>query len=231
MSKIFAALLLSAGIALSGYFVAYGVVESRKPVRSVQVKGLAERTVKSDEAIWTLNFKLVNEQLPELYQSLEQTQKKVRDFLEKEGFAATAINMSPVTVTDNQSVNYSQNQNMPRYSADAGLTISTAEVDKVTQSLQNTGALVEQGVVVTGSSVVYRFNGLNDIKPDMLNEATLNAYEAAQSFASNANAQLADIRRAVQGLFTISDANSSYDSGAAVLKKVRVVTSVEYGLH
>ncbi len=231
MPKIVAAILLSIGIALGGYFVSYGIMESRKPVRTVQVKGLAERIVKSDQAIWTLNFKLVNNQLPELYQNLSQTQKKIQAFLVQEGFKAQEMNMNPVTVTDNQSVNYNQNQNLPRYSADAGLTVSTTEVDKVTRSMQKTGALVEQGIVLTTSSVLYRFNALNDIKPEMLTDATDNANEAAQSFATNSKSQLGDIRRATQGLFTISDANSNYDSGNDVMKKVRVVTTVEYNLH
>lgn len=230
MSKIITGIVLALGIALSGFFVAYGVVESRKSMRSVQVKGLAERIVKSDQAVWTLNFKLVNNALPALYKDLSQAQEKIRQFLKQRGFKEGDINLNPVTLNDNQSVNYNQNQNLPRYSADSGISVATKEVDAVGSGMQETGLLVEQGIVLTSSSVVYRFNGLNSIKPEMLTDATDSAYEAAQSFATNAKTQLGAIRRATQGLFTIQDATSNYDSGTEVMKKIRVVTTVEFAL-
>ena len=230
MPKIIVGIVLAMGIALSGFFVAYGVVESRKTMRSVQVKGLAERIVKSDQAIWTLNFKLVNNELPALYKDLSQAQQKIMQFLKQRGFDAKEVNVNPITLTDNQSVNYNQNQNLPRYSADSGISVATSLVDAVAKGMQETGILVEQGIVLTSSTVLYRFNGLNAIKPEMLTDATDNAYEAAQSFATNAKTQLGVIRRATQGLFTIQDATRNYDSGNDVMKKVRIVTTVVFGL-
>lgn len=229
-SKILAALLIGIGVASSGYFIADGLMESRKYTRFIQVKGLAERVVKADQAIWTIHFKLVNDDLAALYQGLETTQNKTRAFLQKAGFKDNEISVDTVTVTDNQSNSYNQNENLPRYSADGGLTIGTSEVDRVLQTAQKTGELVQQGIVVTSSSAIYRYTSLNDIKPQMLDDATASAHEAAMSFASHAKAQLGDIRRAMQGLFTIADANSTYDSGTSIMKKVRVVTTVEYQL-
>lgn len=229
-SKIIAALLIGLGFATSGLFIGKGLIESRQATKLVQVKGLAEKIVKADEAIWTINLKLVNNELPALYQSIDDAQSKTRLFLIKQGFNATEISMNPVSVTDNQSVSYNQNQGMPRYSADTGLTVSTTNIDRVAASLQRTGDLVQQGIVVTASNAIYRFNDLNRIKPGMLEEATNSAHNAAQSFAKDAHSVLGDIRHAVQGLFTISDANSNYDSGNSIMKKVRVVTTVEYQL-
>lgn len=229
-SKIIASLILGCGFASSGYFISKGLTDSRQYSRFVEVKGLAERVVKSDEGVWTLSIKLVNSKLPDLYQSIDEAQSKTRQFLIKQGFKDVDISTNPVSVMDNQSVSYNQNQDMPRYSADTGLSVSTQAVDQVALALQKTGELVQQGIVVTGSNAIYRFSGLNAIKPVMLNEATQNAHDAARSFASNADASLGYIRRATQGLFTITDANSNYDSGSAIMKKVRVVTTVEYQL-
>ena len=228
--KMIAALVLACGIATSGFFIATGLSDARQYTRFVQVKGLAERVVKSDEAIWTVNIKLLNNELPALYKSIDEAQNKVRQFLTSQGFKATEISMNPVSVTDNQGVSYNQNQNMPRFSADTGLTVSTTNVDLVASITQKTGDLVQQGIVVTASTALYRYNDLNAIKPALLEEATQSARLAAESFAQDAKTSLGDIRRAMQGLFTISDANSSYDSGNAIMKKVRVVTTVEYQL-
>ena len=230
ITKIFAAALLGSGVALSGYFIAQGITGTRDYARFVEVKGLAERVVKADEAIWTINLKLVNNDMPALYQAIDDAQSKSRRFLIKQGFKDSEIMTNPVSVVDNQSVSYNQNQAMPRYSADTGLTLSTSNVDSVAAAIQKTGDLVQQGIVITASNAIYRFNALNSVKPNMLNEATQSAHEAAETFATNAKTALGYIRHASQGLFTISDANSSYDSGNSVMKKVRVVTSVEYQL-
>lgn len=229
-SKIIAALVLACGIAVSGFFIAKGLEDARQYTRFVQVKGLAERVVKADEAIWTVNIKLVNNELPALYKAIDDAQGKARQFLITQGFKEAEISMNPVSVTDNQSVSYNQNQNMPRFSADTGLTVSTSHVDQVASTAQKTGDLVQQGIVVTAANAIYRYNDLNAIKPALLEEATESAHLAAESFAKDAKTSLGEIRRAMQGLFTISDANSSYDSGNAIMKKVRVVTTVEYQL-
>jgi hypothetical protein len=229
-SRMLPALILGVGFALSGFFIANGLIESRKYTHFVEVKGLAERVVKSDEGIWTINIKLVNNDLPALYKSIDDAQAKTRLFLTNQGFKANEMSTNPVSVTDNQSVSYNQNKEMPRYSADTGLTVATANVDQIALAAQKTGELVQQGVVVTTSNTIFRFNGLNSIKPAMLDEATESAHNAAQSFASNAKSSLGSIRRAMQGLFTINDANSNYDSGNSIMKKVRIVTTVEYQL-
>jgi uncharacterized protein len=228
--KTFSALVLSCGIALGGFFISTGLSDARQYSRFVQVKGLAERIVKSDEAIWTVNIKLVDNELPALYKDIDEAQIKARKFLISRGFKETEISMNPVSVTDNQSVAYNQNQNMPRFSADTGVTVSTNNVDLVSSIAQKTGDLVQQGIVVTTATALYRYNNLNTIKPALLEEATKSAHLAAQSFANDAKTSLGDIRHAMQGMFTISDANSSYDSGNAIMKKVRVVTTIEYQL-
>ncbi len=47
------------------------------------------------------------------------------------------------------------------------------------------------------------FLRLNDIKPQMLEEATRNATAAAQEFAKSSNSKVGKIRRAQQGVFSI----------------------------
>ncbi len=231
MSKLISAFLIALGISLSGFFISQGFVESRKPSRYVEVKGLAEKVVKSDQAILTINFRLVNNDLSALYQSLSATQKKIRQFLQDEGFTDKEISTNPINVVDNQSNNYNQNTNVPRYTADSGMTVATNHVDLVRASVQKTGNLVEQDIVVTSANAQYRFISLNNIKPAMLTKATKNAREAAESFAKNAQLSVGTIRRAIQGLFSIHDEGQNYDSGGAVYKKVRVVTTVEYQLN
>jgi len=228
MQKIISYLLLSLGLMTSGLFIGYGFYASKGLNQTVEVKGLAEQIVKADEALWTINIKLVNNDLSALYRSIDDAQKKVIKFLTQSGFSDLEINVNPLMVVDNQSNTFNQNTNVVRYSADTGITVNSNKVDLVSEKLQQTGDLVAEGIVVTGSNALYRFNGLNNIKPAMLVEAIKNAREAANTFALNANAKLGKIRHASQGLFTINDHNSNFDSGVSIMKKIRVVTSIDY---
>ena len=155
-SKIPSAIILSLGLGFAGYFVGQGFLGSKLHSQSVEVKGLAERTVKSDEAVWTINFKFVNNDLSQLYEGVSKSQAEAKKFLLAEGFKEQEIFMNPISVVDNQSVGYNQNQDIPRFSADSGITLSTQNVDLVASALQKTGSLVKQGVVVTSSNVGYK---------------------------------------------------------------------------
>lgn len=230
MLRLTSTLILSTGIALSGLFIGLGFLNAKHPLQYVEVKGLAEEIVKSDEGIWTLNIKLVNNDLNALYENISKAQQATREFLIHQGFKAEELSMNPVSVVDNQSVSYNTNQEMPRYSADTGVTVSSHQVDQIANAIQKTGDLVQQGVVVTSSNATYRFSQLNEIKPKMLEAATQSARVAAESFAKDSHTSLGGIHHASQGLFTITDANSSFDSGNSILKKVRIVTTVEYQL-
>ena len=65
-----------------------------------------------------------------------------------------------------------------------------------------------------------------DREPAMIEEATRNAREVAARFAQDSDSTLGKIRTASQGLFTIQDR----DSNTPQIKKVRVVSTVEYYL-
>ena len=74
--------------------------------------------------------------------------------------------------------------------------------------------------------VEYLFSRLNEVKPEMIEEATRNAREVASKFAEDSNSRLGKIRQASQGQFSIEprDTNNPH------IKKVRVVSTVEYYL-
>jgi hypothetical protein len=76
------------------------------------------------------------------------------------------------------------------------------------------------------SQVQYLFTELNSIKPQMIEEATKNAREAAEKFAIDSDSKVGKIKRATQGMFSINDR----DMNTPYRKIVRVVTTVEYYL-
>ena len=103
------------------------------------------------------------------------------------------------------------------------------KVSAVKAAAENTLELMGNGISVSSdydSRVIYDFNGLNQIKPEMIALATQNAREAAEQFARDSHSKVGKINSATQGLFTIEDAASGLED----VKRVRVVTTVVYNL-
>lgn len=221
--------LIAVGLALGGMFIAGGMVKFKKLDRSVEVRGLAERVVESDQAIWSMGYSASGEQLGEVNNKVLQIQAAVLKFLEEQGFKAEEILKQPASISDRTTQEYGPSKG-PRFIGRGNITVSSMRVKEVTQASQQTDELLKRGIALTSSSVNYYFTDLNSIKPAMLEEAARSARESAEGFAKNANATVGGIRRATQGLFSIGSPLSDYDSGASLQKKVRVVTQIDFYL-
>ncbi len=229
-THIFPALLLAIGIALSGFFVAHSLYARQMFYRYVSVKGLAEKIVKADQADWQISFSYADDILNNVYQKTAESQTKIKDFLHNKGFSDSEIEIKPVEITDNQSTGYSQNVNAKRYNGNESIIVQSNNVDLVKSTIQHIGDLVKTGVIINNTSVQYRFTNLNAIKLDMLTQATNNAKQAAEIFARISHSKLGGIKSASQGLFTIQSARGNAYDESSIMKKVRVVTTIEYFL-
>ena len=153
------------------------------------------------------------------------------DFLTSNGIPQEEITVSPASVTDMQAERYGYNNEDPfRYKAVSVVTVASDKIDLVRSLMTKQGDLLKKGVVIAGDDyqfqTVFSFNGLNDIKPEMVAEATKNARATAQKFAEDSDSKIGKIRSASQGQFTISDR----DQNTPHIKIVRVVTTIEYSL-
>ena len=77
------ALLIGIGLALGGWFVGAGFVKSRLGVRSVTVKGLAERDVRADLALWPLRFVATGNVLADVRAKIVADEAAVRAYYDR----------------------------------------------------------------------------------------------------------------------------------------------------
>ena len=237
--KKFGALILAAGIALGGFFPGYYYYQAKINANSVTVKGLAEKEVRADMAIWTMQFVVNGNNLSELQTKITKQAQTIVEFLKKRGFNDSEISLSPITTNDLLSNPYqnADQTNGRRFILTQSVDLQTTKVDLVADSLSATNELIGKGIVFTqdyngGSRATFLFTKLNDIKPQMLEEATQNAKEAALQFAKNSGTEVGKIKRASQGVFSIQprvEADNVRES-QQIDKKVRVVSTVEYWL-
>ena len=90
--------------------------------------------------------------------------------------------------------------------------------------------LLNKGITIVNnyySQPSFTFNGLNDIKPEMIETATKNARAVALKFAEDSGSKLGKIKSASQGTFSINER----DSNTPYMKQVRIVTYVDYYLN
>jgi uncharacterized protein len=232
-SPIIAAIVLAIGLAVTGGLIADGLVHLRSSERVVTVRGLSERDVKADLAIWQIPYTVTDNDLSVAQTLMDEQGKKVEAFLEKQGLPAGEVKVSRVDVTDLLAQQYRpDNIQNGRYILTKVYMVRTTNVDLVDTMFRNVGDLIKDGVILAqGSAPTYVFTKLNDVKPAMIAEATKSAREAAQKFAEDSGAQVGDIKSASQGLFQILNRDDDNQMESAVIdKKVRVVTSVDYYL-
>ena len=234
--KIVAVIILAAGIALGGCFIGKGFYKSRSADRYVTVKGLAEVSVTADMAFWPIRFSVSGDDLTVAMNSIRENERVVRKFLVDHGINAADITVNNFEVSDRRADPYNNNNQGSRYIINQVLLARTGEPEKIATALQNVAQLTEAGVIITsnyyGMQPNYLFTKLNDLKPQMIADATANARLSAEQFAKDSGSTLGSIRRANQGQFQIlpRDQMESAAEQQQINKIVRVVTTIEYQL-
>ncbi len=230
---IFSFGLTTSGYALGDGFRRYKLAEQR----TVSVRGVSERNVTADLATWSISFAHEGTELGSVQQSADRQARLVRAFLQRSGFR-------PDDVTDSD-VSLSREQPTDRYGAPVGpqkvtvrrsIQLRTSDVIRARSAYAGQHALLRDGVERSGSSISYTFTKLNDLKPEMIAEATRNARRSAERFARDSGATVGRIKSASQGYFSVGardgeecdDCGSS--GGSTPVQKVRVVTTIDYDI-
>lgn len=222
-------LILALGLVVAASVIGDAVRDSRMADRFVEVKGLAEREVMADLAIWPVSYMVSANTLEELSSELDRNDQAVLAYLASHGFEGSEISRTPPRINDQWSQAYGSQRPDTRFTAERTLTLRTTRVAEARAALEEATQLLESGVVLApswGSTVQFLFTGLEALKPEMIAQATADARRAATQFAEDSGSDVGNIRTARQGFFSISELDPSMPE----LKTVRVVTTVEYFL-
>lgn len=222
----FSAAVLSIGMICMGLLVAQGLKQFNRNERVIYVRGLAEKEVESNFAVWKISFLVSSSKLDEVRASFPLKQKIVQNFLTANGFKDDEISKSS-SIRDRQAQDYGAEKS-DRYVASSTLTVKTNNVKQVEKAVQGVDELLKNGIVMTSNKVEYFFTELNQVKPVMLDEATRNAKEAATGFANSMNVKVGTLKTASQGVFSIENTIDGDYESSSLRKKVRVVTQVEF---
>jgi len=234
---------LLVGLTAGGYFIGKGAARFKSDTRIVTVKGLVEKEVKADQAVWTLGLRRASDNLKDAHEKITADREVTLAFLRKQGFKDEEIERHPTRTLDKLAREYTQPQGSDRfrYVVTTAIVVKTPNVDLVRTALGSTEELLKSGVVLDGeheggaANPRYIVSKFNDLRPQLLAEATKNARATAQQFASDAGAMVGNIRSANQGMIQIFGIDGNDESGpfsptSTPVKKIRVVSTFEFDL-
>ncbi len=185
----------------------------------VSVKGLSEKIVPADNAVWSINFQIKSNDVNKLYNQIEKDIAIIKSFLKKEGFTDNEISVAPINIWQD-----TYNNAAYRYTSNTDISVYTKKVALVKKASAKTRQLLNKGIIMNQNNIEYTFSNLNSIKPEMIAEATKNAKKSAAQFAKNAGTSVGRLVRANQGVFSITEK----DPASPEWKKVRVVSTLRY---
>lgn len=219
------------GMTVFGLLMGYTIRSIKQFDRFVTVRGLSEREVSADLVIWPITFTVSDNDLLYLQNQIQKSRGTVQEFLKTSGFDPSEYSNEPPQITDSESMpeSYENNKRRFRYRANTSILLRSTQVAKVKNAMETSDTLVQQGIALSPdyeSKPRFLFTGLNQIKPEMVQEANRNARQAAEKFAEDSDSRITTIRRASQGLFEIND----LDQSSPDRKTVRVVTTVDFYL-
>lgn len=223
-------IFLSFAIIISAVILGYSAILATQPKPSVLVRGLAQREVDANLAIWRMSYSLGSNELSTLQSEINTKNAIITEFLLAHGLDSDDFSTLPASITDTSLDMYSDKSRISyTYLATATTLVRTSKIKELQAAFKDSQALISSGIAIKQdyeNKINYEFTALNEIKPAMIEEATKNAREAAAKFAKDSNNEVGKIKNATQGLFSIENASGGLEDK----KTVRVVTQVEYYL-
>jgi hypothetical protein len=223
-----AAGILAIGLIAGGYLLGDGLLRAKDAERAVTVRGLAERDVTADLATWTISYSATATDLAEAQAKMRRDTQAIEAFFKELGFPADALQPTGANVSS------FTNEGLTTFTVRQRLALRTEDVARAQKAVARQFDLVGRGVLLEeGSAMAYTFTKLNDVKPEMVAEATKDARAAAEQFAEDSGSGVGKIRDATQGYFTIEARDGEtggWGMADSPYKKVRVVTTVSFSL-
>jgi uncharacterized protein len=231
--NVVAAFFVAIGLAVAGYFISQTIYNSKVALNTAESKGLAERRVLSDRANWSIDFSEVGSsrgQVTSLYNLAEEHQNIIVKLLKDNGFGDDEIKIGVINYNYREYRDDNQKLVDQKHILVGTISVETEKVNKIAEVRGKVNKLIVQGINLENHQPQYYFTKLNEIKPEMLSEATKNARAAANEFAKNADVEVGGIRTALQGGFYIRDAGEEYGDSRKIEKDIRVVTTITFYL-
>jgi len=231
-------IFLALGVIVSAIVIAKTVERVKFQNQRIQVKGYAERIITSDIAVWKGKISARSPELVNAYNKLQADLEKVLSYLKQQGFNEETVDISSVTTTPQ----YKRTEKgvitnaVEGYVLGQTVGLTSPNVEQIAEIADESTALIKEGIEFVSFPPQYFYTKLDDMKIELLGEATKNAGLRAEQLAKNSGSEVGTLKYASQGVFQITRVYSTqvsdygiYDT-TTIEKSIKAVVTVDYSI-
>ncbi|WP_270087570.1 SIMPL domain-containing protein [Sphingobacterium sp. SYP-B4668] len=220
-NQIIITLIAGLSIVVFGLILSGAYKYKFKSTNTINVTGNAKKDFESDLVKWTATYSRKSMQLSEASDLLTRDREVVRNFLIKQGIKADEIQFDAVSIT--KDFVYSSDENGRSYNQFSGYSLSqnvsveSKNLEKVDAASREISTLISQGLELSSNTPNYYYSKLEDLKLELISQASSNARQRADNIAKEAGSSLGDLVKADLGIFQITGQNDNeeYSYGGA----------------
>lgn len=182
---------------------------------NINVTGNALKDFNADLVKWRATFSRNNFDLKSASDQLKQDQNVVRNFLISQGIKTSEIVFEAVNITKDIQYGTDANGNSINhfngYILSQDVTIQSTDLDKIEKASREISNLISQGIELNSSNPNYYYSKLEDLKLELIAQASENAKQRAENIATKSGSNLGKLKKADLGIFQITGKNDNED--------------------
>ncbi|TNJ44538.1 SIMPL domain-containing protein [Tamlana fucoidanivorans] len=214
MKNHFTAIIFAVAIITAAFIFGNAVVNRNQKDGTIAVTGLGKTDFTSDLIVWEAKFSQSNLSLKDGYSKLKQDRITILEYLKANGLPDSVIVFSAVETKKNTKPNYSENgkylgETFIGYTLMQTVHVDSKAVELVETISREVTDLLNKGIQLYSIAPRYYYTKLEDLKIEMIAQATENANLRAKRIAENSGAKLNDLVSANMGIFQITGQNSN----------------------
>ncbi|MXV38008.1 DUF541 domain-containing protein [Flavobacteriaceae bacterium Ap0902] len=213
--NIITVIILTIGLIFGTYILGNAYKYKFKTNETIEVTGSGQKDFSADLIIWNANFQIKDFDLSVASQKLSADKQRVQTYLTNQGIKSNEIVFSAVSIDKDFEYRYDSNGNSQRifsgYLLNQSVEVKSKDLDRIENVSREISDLISQGIELNSSMPNYYYSGLEDLKLELIAEATENARKRAENIAEKSNADLGDLIQARMGVFQITGQYSDED--------------------
>lgn len=188
----------------------------------ITATGSASCDFESDLAVWRGSFTAYGETTQEAYQIIKRDAEVIKKYLLDNGVTEEEMIFGSVELSQRWEYEYNEEgyeigYYLVGYDLEQQIRVTSNDVDKVDAISRDITQLIEAGIEFFSDSPEYYYTKLDELKLQLINEATVNAKERIDIIMQGTGGRTGKLLNANLGVFQITaqNTNSDYSYGGS----------------
>lgn len=219
--SVIATAIIAFALIVGSFLIANAYKYKFTSTQNINVTGNALKDFDADYVKWRATYSRNNFDLKTASDQLKADQVVVRNFLISQGINAKEIVFEAVNITKDiqygTDIHGNSISQFNGYILSQDVTIESKDLDKIDKASREISNLISQGIELNSSNPNYYYSKLEDLKLELIAQASENARQRAENIAEKSGSKLGDLKKADLGIFQITGKNDNeeYSYGGA----------------